>query len=106
MKIKRGDLVKVISGTNKGLVGKVEAVDREKERLVIENGPKAKRHLKAEKSKKFPEGGIIEKPRSIHASNVMLMVESEGRPFRLGFEFKDGKKIRISRGKASSNLAV
>lgn len=106
MKIKKGDLVKVISGKARGTVGKITEVDTKRERVFIENGPMAKRHLKAERSKKHPEGGIIEKPASIHASNVMLMCESSGRPFRIGFSLENGKKVRVSRGTENSGKQI
>lgn len=104
MKIKTGDVVKVISGNKniKGTVGKVVAVDRERQRVTLENGPKHKKHLKPEKSRKHPEGGIIERPASLHVSNVMLMSESAGRPVRTGVNIVDGEKTRVARGKASS----
>lgn len=77
MKIKKGDLVKVITGSKdrKGQVGKVLEVDRKRERVKIENIAPVKRHIKPQKSKKYPEGGIINDFGTIHISNVMLMPE-------------------------------
>lgn len=77
MKIKKGDLVKVITGSKdrKGQVGKVLEVDRKCERVKIENIAPVKRHIKPQKSKKYPEGGIINDFGTIHVSNVMLMPE-------------------------------
>ena len=100
MKIKSGDLVKVISGGKgvKGTVGKVVSVDRESERIILENGPVHKRHIKPEKSRKHPEGGIIERKASVHISNVMLMSEANGRPVRTGYAQIDGNKTRVARG--------
>lgn len=101
MKIKRGDVVKVISGNKniKGTVGKVISIDAERERVVLENGPMHKRHMKPERSRKHPEGGIIEKPASIHVSNVMLMAEALGRPVRVGYSLADGTKSRVAKGR-------
>lgn len=106
MRIKTGDTVKVIAGKVKGLTGKVVSIDRCSERVVLENGPLNKRHMKPEKSRKHPEGGILERPASIHMSNVMLMSESSGRPVRVGFEIKDGQKIRVARGPKASGEAI
>lgn len=106
MRIKTGDMVKVIAGKVKGLTGKVMSVDRANERVVLENGPLNKRHMKPEKSRKHPEGGILERPASIHMSNVMLMSEASGRPVRVGFEIKDGQKIRVARGRQASKEAI
>jgi|SRR5580658_4480129 large subunit ribosomal protein L24 len=104
MKIKTGDVVKVISGNKdiKGTVAKVVSVNRETERIILENGPVNKKHLKPERSRKHPEGGLIERPASMHVSNVMLMSEASGRPVRIGFKITDGKKSRVARGKKSS----
>lgn len=108
MKIKSGDTVKVISGGNglKGTVGKVLSVDCESQRIVLENGPVHKRHLKPERSRKHPEGGIIERKASIHVSNVMLMSEGIGRPVRVGFKEIEGKKTRVAKGRGVSSVKV
>jgi len=106
MRIKTGDTVKVIAGKTKGLTGKVVSVDRCKERVVLDNGPKNKRHMKPEKSRKHPEGGILERPASLHVSNVMVVSETSNRPVRVGFEVKDGQKIRVARGKNASGEAL
>jgi large subunit ribosomal protein L24 len=108
MKIKSGDVVKVISGGKgvKGTVGKVISVDRESGRVVMENGPVHKRHLKPEKNRKHPEGGIIERKASVHVSNVMLMSEANGRPVRTGVAHIDGKKTRVARGHKVSQEKV
>jgi large subunit ribosomal protein L24 len=106
MRIKTGDMVKVIAGKSKGLVSKVASVDRSNERITLENGPINKRHLKPEKNRKHPEGGILELKASIHVSNVMFMSEAAGRPVRVGFDIKDGQKIRVSRGRNASGEAI
>lgn len=108
MRIKVGDLVKIITGSEKikGTTGKVVSFDMKKQRVFLDSTPVHKKHMKPERSKKHPEGGMIDVPSSVHVSNVMLMSESEGRPVRVGFEFKDGQKIRIARGRAVSSVAV
>jgi large subunit ribosomal protein L24 len=106
MRIKTGDMVKVIAGKSKGLIGKIASIDRTTERVILENGPTNKRHMKPEKSRKHPEGGILERPASIHASNVMLMSEPAGRPVRVGFEVRDGQKIRVGKGPNASKEAI
>ena len=108
MKIKSGDVVKVISGGKgvKGTVSKVLSIDSENERVVLENGPVHKRHLKPERNRKHPEGGIIERKASIHISNVMLMSESNGRPVRTGVAIVDGTKTRVARGRKVSSEKV
>lgn len=100
MKIKKNDTVKVIAGNSKikGVIGKVIAVDQESQRITLENGEFNKKHQKPEKSKKNPEGGILNIPRSIHISNVMLYSEDLKRPVRVGFDVVEGKKVRVARG--------
>ena len=78
--------------------GSFYIVDTEKSRVFLENGPIAKKHLKPERNKNIPAGGIIDKPSSIHMSNVMLMSESNDRPVRVGYVFEDGKKVRVAKG--------
>lgn len=103
-KIKKGDLVKVISGGKdiKGKTGKVLEVLRDGDawRVRVEGLRMVKKHIKPQRNPKHPEGGIIEGAGSIPISNVMLMSEKLGRPVRSGASFtSDGKKQRVARGK-------
>jgi large subunit ribosomal protein L24 len=105
--IKVGDTVKVISGAHKGKQGRVIEVLREKNRVRIEDVAIQKRHLAPQKSPRHPEGGIIEKPGSVHLSNVMLVSEELGRPVRTGAAFtQDGKKQRVARGRGLKAVEV
>ncbi len=102
MKIKTGDLVKVIAGDSKrkGMTGKVLEINYAKGRVKVEGVAQIKKHLKPQKHPKYPEGGIIADLASIHMSNVMLMSESQSRPVRVGVTYSDdGKKVRVARGK-------
>jgi len=102
MSIKKGDLVKVISGSKdqKGKVGRVLEIDAQKHRVKIEGVASVKRHIKPQKNPKHPEGGIVEAVGSVHLSNVMLMSETHNRPVRTGASFNDsGEKMRVSRGR-------
>jgi len=106
-KIRVDDTVKVISGRHKGATGRVIFVDREKGRVKIEDTAMQKRHLAPQKNPRFPEGGIIEQPGSIHISNVMVMSEEAGRPVRLGVSYnQDGKKQRVARGRNVKAMEV
>ena len=73
MIIKKGDQVKVIAGSHKGQAGKVLQVDRKRQRVQIENIAAIKRHIKPQRNKAYPEGGIVHDFGTIHASNVKLM---------------------------------
>ena len=102
MAIKKGDLVKVISGDQrwKGKTGQgLEGLDGGK-RLRVEGVRTIKRHVKPQSDPKHPEGGIVEDLGTVAASNVMLFSESLDRPVRTGSMFDDdGNKIRVARGK-------
>lgn len=102
MKIKTGDMVKVMTGgaERKGKVGKVLEVLKKSNRVRIEGVAKVSRHLKPQRDKNHPEGGIVEGLGTVHASNVMLMSESQGRPVRVGYQIdKEGRKVRVARGR-------
>lgn len=93
-KIKRGDTVRVIAGSQKESEGKVIAVDHKKNRVTIEGVNLVKKHVKPNMANQA--GGIIEQEAPIHASNVMLLVD--GKTTRVGFRFnEDGKKVRYAK---------
>ena len=92
-KIKSGDTVKVIAGDHKGSEGKVLQIIKDKDRLVVENVNKVKKHTKP--SAQNPQGGIVEKEASLHISNVMLV--EEGVAVRVGYKVDGDKKERISK---------
>jgi large subunit ribosomal protein L24 len=99
MKVKKGDTVQVITGKDKGKSGKVIEVLRERDRLRVEGIAKYKKHLKAGRSQKTPEGGILEMVGTIHVSNVMVVDPASGKPTRVGYKFDGEKKVRVGRGK-------
>jgi large subunit ribosomal protein L24 len=92
--IRKGDLVQVISGTDKGKQGRVLAVNPEKSRLRVEKVRIQKRHLKAGR-KGSRTGGIIEQEGFIDASNVMLVDPKDNRPSRIRVEEREGKRVRV-----------
>ena len=92
-KIKRDDLVKVITGKDKDKTGKVLDVDTKKGKVVVEGCNMVIKHSKP--SAGAPQGGIVNKEAAMDISNVMLVVD--GKATRVGFEVKDGKKVRVAR---------
>ena len=86
--IKKGDVVRVIAGRDKGAEGKVIAVEAEKNRVIVEGVNRVKRHTKLvnQGGRTGTTGGIITQEASIHASNVMLLAEVDGKkvPTRVG----------------------
>ena len=97
-KIKKNDMVQIIAGKDKGKSGKVLSIDTKKSTVKVEGCNMQQKHQKP--SQLNPDGGIISQEGSIHISNVMLLVG--GKPTRVGFEVKDGKKVRVAKktGKA------
>ena len=77
MQIRKNDLVKVMSGKDKGKTGKVLEVLREKARVRIEKVAVVKRHLKKGRSQSNPEGGIIERNGSVAISSVMVLGQGD-----------------------------
>ena len=94
MHIKKGDVVKVITGKYKGKEGKILKVFLKTNRVIIEGVNLVKRATRP--SQQNPQGGIIEKEAAIHASNVMLVVN--GKPSRVGTRIlKEGSKVRYAK---------
>lgn len=92
-KIKKGDQVVVISGDDKGKVGKVIKVFPEKERIIVEGVNIVKRHRRFISADK--PHGIVEMPAPIHISNLMLLCPNCGKKTRVGFRFEGEKKVRF-----------
>ena len=97
MRIKTGDLVQVIAGKkeNKGKQGKVLKVFRKENRVVVENVNMMTKHLK--RNSNNPEGSTQVIEGAINASNVMLVDPKTKEPTRVGYEIRDGKKVRVSK---------
>ena len=93
LKIKKGDMVRVISGAEKDNEGKVIAIDRKKNRVYVEGVRMIKKHVKPSITNQT--GGIVEQEGPIAISNVMLLVDGE--TTRVGFRFEDGKKVRYAK---------
>ncbi len=94
LKIKKGDKVVVLSGSSKGTKGAVLKVYPEKGKAIVEGVNKIKKHTKP--NAENPQGGIVETEAPIYVSKLAL-VDSNGKPTRVGYEVKDGKKVRIAK---------
>ena len=93
-KIKKGDSVVVLSGKDKGRTGTVEKVIPKDGKVVVEGINVAARHRKP--SQENPQGGIDRFPAPMHLSKVALADPKDGKPTRVRFEEKDGKKVRVA----------
>jgi large subunit ribosomal protein L24 len=101
MHVKKGDTVIVIAGKDKGVTGKIIAAYPEQDRVVVEGVNIIKRHTKIGQSNRGAKtGGIITQEASIHVSNVLPVVEVDGKkvPTRVGYRIDDdGTKVRVAK---------
>ena len=95
LKIKSGDLVKVIAGDHKGAEGKVVKVLREDNKAIVEGVNMVSKHTKP--SANNPQGGIVKKEAPIHISNVMLWDAKAGAATKVKRSRETGKLVRISK---------
>ena len=98
MKIKKGDMVQVIAGKDKGAQGRVIEAYPKRERVLVEGVNRVKKHVANSYNERGAEsGGIVTQEAPIHVSNVMVL-DSDGTPTRVGYRFdENGKKVRIAR---------
>ncbi|KKE78565.1 50S ribosomal protein L24 [Bacilli bacterium] len=95
MHVKKGDKVKVLSGKDRGKEGVILEAFPKKERVLVEGVNMIKKHEKP--SQENPQGGILNIEAPIHVSNVMPIDPKTGEPTRVGYELRDGKKVRIAK---------
>ena len=93
-KIKKGDRVVLLTGKDKGRTGSVLKVFPKEERVLVEGLNMVKRHTKP--SQADPNGGIKNKEAPVHVSNVAV-VDSAGKPTRVGFRMEGDKKVRFAK---------
>jgi large subunit ribosomal protein L24 len=95
LKVKKGDLVKVIAGNDRGKRGEVMKVWRDQQRLIVKGVNIITRHQRPTARQR--EGGIIEREGTIHISNVLVICPSCDRPTRVGFHISDSaeEKLRV-----------
>ena len=93
MKIKKGDLVKVIAGKDKDKEGKVVSVDPKNGKVLVEGINMVTKHAKPSAANQ--NGGIIQKEAPIDISNVMYV--HKGKVTRIGFTTNGDKKVRVAK---------
>jgi large subunit ribosomal protein L24 len=101
MKIRREDIVQVISGKDAGKTGKVLRVDPRRSRVFVEGLNIVKRHQRPRTIKETQRGGqvggVIEKEGPIHVSNVMLVDPKSDKPTRVGIDRSNGQRVRVAK---------
>ena len=97
LRIKKNDIVLVVSGTSKGKQGKVIKIMSSTNRAIVEGVNMVSKHTKPNAAN--PQGGIIKQEASIHVSNLMLVDPQSGEPTRVGrkMDQKTGKLVRYSK---------
>ena len=102
MKIKKGDRVIVVSGKDKGVTGKVIEAYPDTQRVLVEGVNRINKHTKVGQSARGAKtGGIVTQEASIHVSNVMLLVEVDGKKVgsRIGYRVekveRDGRERTV-----------
>ncbi|HQP34373.1 MAG TPA: 50S ribosomal protein L24 [Polyangiaceae bacterium] len=93
-RIRKGDLVQVISGKYKGAKGRILLVLPEDDKVIVEGVNVKKRHVKP--NAKMPQGGTVEREAPIHACKVMPVDPTTGAPTRVRIKVEDGKKVRVA----------
>jgi len=109
LKIKKGDLVQVLAGKDRGKQGRIVEARPDEGRVIVENVNIVKRHTRPRPVKgtgrsgtpQIEPGGVIEKPAPLDVSNVMLVCPVCKQPTRIGYAFKESKgetrKVRVCR---------
>ena len=95
-KIRKGDTVVVLSGKDKGREGEVIRALPKDGKVVVSGVNLISRHTKPTQAD--PEGGIKQREAAIDVSNVAIKDPTTGKPARVGFEVRDGKKVRVLKG--------
>jgi len=102
MKIKKGDRVIVVSGKDKGVTGKVIEAYPDTRKVLVEGVNRIKKHTKVGQSARGAKtGGIVTQEAPVHVSNVMLLVEAEGKKVasRIGYRLekleRDGREKTV-----------
>jgi large subunit ribosomal protein L24 len=96
LRIKKGDMVKVVAGSHKGKTGKVESTNAKAQTVTVEGIGIVKRHVKPTQIN--PRGGTKEIHLALPVSNVVLLVGEKEQSTRVGYQTaKDGSKIRVAK---------
>jgi len=93
-KIKKGDSVVVLSGKDKGRTGEVIKSLPKDGKIVVSGVNIATRHRKP--TQENPQGGLVRTEAPMHVSKVAIADPKDGKPTRVRFETKDGKKVRVA----------
>ncbi len=94
-RIRKGDMVEILAGNDRGKRGRVLRVIPDKDRIVVQGVNLRWKHMR--KSQQMPQGGRMRREMPLHVSNVMLFDEAAQQRSRVGYTVQDGKKVRVAR---------
>lgn len=94
MKLKKGDLVIVLSGKDKGKQGEILKAMPKEEKVIVKGVNVVKQHQKPSQT---TPGGIVEKELPILACKVAIVDPKTGKATKIGYEMKDGNKVRVAK---------
>ena len=102
MKVRKGDLVQVLSGKDRGKQGRIIEADPRKQRVLVENVNVVKKHRKPRPMKdssrmgqtQVQPGGVVDLAAPLPVSSVMVVCPTCNRPTRVGYEFREDEKGR------------
>ncbi len=101
MKIRKDDMVKVISGKDRGKTGRVLRTEPGRSRVYVEGLSLQKRHQRPrtlqDTQRAQDIGGVIEVEGPIHVSNVQLLDPKSGEPTRVAIKREDGRRVRVAK---------
>jgi large subunit ribosomal protein L24 len=101
MKVRRDDMVKVLSGKDRGKTGRVLRVEPARQRVYVEGLNIRKRHVRPRTLRDTQRaqelGGIVESEGPIHVSNVMLLDPESGDPTRVSIKREGGRRVRVAK---------
>ena len=109
MKVRKGDVVQILSGKDRGKQGRVLEARPAEQRVIVENLNVVKRHMRPRPLRntnrmggtQMQPGGVIEKPAPVPVGNVMVVCPVCGRPTRVGMKEKEAKsgtiRVRVCR---------
>jgi large subunit ribosomal protein L24 len=97
IRLRKGDMVEVIAGKDRGKRGRILKVLRDKARVIVQGVGFIKRHTRPNPQRNI-KGGIAEREAPIHVSNVMIVSPEDDRRTRIGARrLEDGRKVRTAR---------
>ena len=96
IRLRKGDLVEVLTGKDRSKRGKILEVDRANGRVVVQGVQMIMRHTRPNPQRNI-KGGIAEREGSVHASNVMVVASENNKRSRIGSKLVEGKRVRVAK---------